>query len=210
MDCLVRFYSTCPVPERIFNFLDPRSLCNCRLVSSHWKECMDSLKCWHRSKLESFEKKRLFKNEKDVDEESYKIVTFFRGEKLLCIYEKFPRWEQLMFHFKFNTKIKDLRDFANYMTTYFEKGDKSLNPLHDAILTENMPFIFLLLQTPWDFFGRDENGLNPLHFASQHNKNEILMLLLDVAKERRIDINIESGNLIQLCLSFLCICIFNF
>ena len=117
----------------------------------------------------------------------------FIFESIVSIYEKFPRWTKLRSYFEFNAKLKHFRDFVTHMVNYFESGDKTRNPLSDAIFNGNVSFIVLLLQSPWDFSARDENGMTPLHLACQYGSKNIVMLLLKVAEERCIDINMESG-----------------
>ena len=192
MDCVVRIYPTCPVPQKVFTYLDARSLGNCRLVASHWKECIDSLKCWHRSRLEGYEKKLLF-DLNNADNGLFRRLIY--GKVKLNITEKFPQWKPVIDHFKFNANFQDLRDFATNMVDYFENDKKNFNPLHNAIVIENIPFILLLLQSPLDFGARDQDGLTALHLACLHGSKAVLELLLKVATAKGIDINLESGKL---------------
>ena len=174
MDQLVPIYRTCPVPQHIFSYLDPKSLSNCRLVAFSWKECIDDHKFWYCLQLEDLEKKK---------------VDF----KDLTLVQAFPEWEEALLYFKSRVPLETLKLFTLHLKDYFKHGNTLVSPLHSAIKSDNLTFIHLLLQSPLDFNTRDDKGWTPMHYACDNSKLEMMSLLLNNVQEKQIDFHALSS-----------------
>ena len=178
MDQLVPIYRTCPVPQHIFSYLDPKSLSNCRLVAFSWKECIDDHKFWYCLQLEDLEKKKVdFKN--------------------LTLVQAFPEWEEVLAYFKSRVPLETLKLFILHLRKYFKHGNTLVSPLHSAIKSGNLTFVHLLLQSPLDFNTRDAEGWTPMHYACDNSKVEMMSLLLNNLQRKQINFHALSCKCFQ-------------
>ena len=145
MDTLVRNGGFQRTALHIFGLLDPRSIGECRLVSSHWRKLIDSQKFWWVLQVQDLKTKRLFPTY-DVEEAREK-------ENMETIIDYYPHWKDVFEYYEKIPSIAQTNNFLQNIRLYFRKNkskDKHLVqcPLLDAIKTQNVDFLRNLQDCP--------------------------------------------------------------
>ena len=195
----------------IFGFLDPRSIGQCRLVSSHWQKLIDSQKFWWVLQVQDLKDKRVFP--------SYDVEEAREKENMETIIDYYPHWKDVFEYYEKISCIAQTKNFLQNMRLYFRKNkskDKHLVqcPLLDAIKTQNIDFLRNLQDCPsldfnapfrYPFIRRkgtaygyyDHDRFNPIHWACRYAKMKVLKFFIhDCGQD--VDLNRRTPNLLIL------------
>ena len=208
MDTLVRNGGFQRTALHIFGLLDPRSIGECRLVSSHWRKLIDSQKFWWVLQVQDLKTKRVFPTY-DVEEAREK-------ENTETIIDYYPHWKDVFEYYEKIPSIAQTNNFLQNIRLYFRKN-KSKNkhlvqcPLLDAIKTQNIDFLRNLQDCPsLDFnapfrypfvkphYGyTDHERFNPIHWACRYAKMKVLKFFIhDCGQD--VDLNRRTPDILVL------------
>ena len=167
--------------DHIFQYLEAEDMANCRLVSTFWREYIDSHKHWWSLKLyhigHQFQEKYSYDNGLCCE--------------CGCASAKYSIWTILTFGFV-NKDFEVMKEFTSYMMEYYMKYrdswyDKPDTVLGWAIRNNYKDFIYEL---PYRCIDLDEtcaNGKNPLHVAVETEDIEMVEIILKIAEWRKTD-----------------------
>ena len=196
MDSLVGNGGFQTIAIRIFGFLDPRSLGQCRLVSSEWRKLIDSQNFWWTPQVQDLKNKRVFP--------SYDVEEAREKQDAETIIEYYPHWKEVFEHYEMVPCIRRTKNFLLHMRCYFRKNKIKVCfvqcPLLDAVKSQNIDFLRNLRDSPLDFnapfrypFSLRQNTfktherLNPIHWACRYGNLEVLKFFIHDCQE--VDVN---------------------
>ena len=119
MEDLIENPGLCHIVIHISNFLDAKSLAQCRLVSQSWRGLVE--RQWLSLQLEHIKDWKAEAIEKEVI-----IINS-------TISDQFPKWNQVMDHFK-KVRMERLKDFVEQMWIYIKDEEIQLTTIQDPWL----------------------------------------------------------------------------
>ena len=170
------------VAEKIFGYLDAKSLANCREVSKSWRDLIDDGKMWWILQLQEMMTKE--HHRQDVQDS-------------FIFLDEFPNWKEVLDFFTTKATPEMTGYFCHYMEFYLNQNLCTalgrvfyFDPLALAINYGHIEFVKLTLQCPFDFNVSRNNIDTPIHLASLPGNETFLCVLLEYAAIwKRVDLN---------------------
>ena len=173
--------------EQICGYLNTNDLISCHQVSKGFHALLKKSKQWYIGQLHFMRKAPKTFTEYDKDG---------KPKKQEIIDVKFPEWLEVFNYFETKVQTKKLRDFTQFMKSYFKDNKVSIHfsPLFYAAVHDKSSVLKLLLQSPIDILKERimEENLTCLHLACNCGSFNVVKVLL----KTNIDINTvdKDGN----------------
>ena len=171
--------------EQICGYLNTNDLISCHQVSKGFHALLKKSKQWYIGQLHFMRKAPKTFTEYDKDG---------KPKKKEIIDVKFPEWLEVFNYFETKVQTKKLRDFTQFMKSYFKDNKVSIHfsPLFYAAVHDKSSVLKLLLQSPIDILKERIENATCLHVASNYGSFNVVKVLL----ETNIDINTadKDGN----------------
>ena len=173
MENIFQNYGLSHIAQKIFDYLDFKSLCQARLVSMTWKDLIDHI---------SIEKRN-----------EWKLVSLFTNSKWFL--KEWPEWKSILRDFIQNRTSEEIKILFKILDRYFYSYSTMMNklandPLMLAIRLGIWSHVKLILPSVQNLNYQNREGRTILHNAVTFGRLAIVKLLLDYSS--RIDFKVKD------------------
>lgn len=147
------------ITERIFGYLDTKTLLNCRLLSKRSKNLIDTSKCLILVQI------KWMKTQTVKIEIKYKFIPIHIHNSIIDLDS---HWKLIFHKMEVKLRLEELRQMFEFMKHFFETLDSKEvvpSPVHFAVKHGDIDMFKLFGKFSINYNATDEEGCTPLHYA---------------------------------------------